>query len=271
MSHNFYYWLIELLLYWEGGVRPNQLQRYGGITRQYASRVLSSYVNKNPKAQIYNAAKKLYLPTPAFTPTLVGNDANEYLNWLVGINASSVAPLPTQRVQLPARNITPSFVRPIVQALSEGRRLEVDYSSITNPSDDGRIIVPHHLVKSTLRWHVRAWCEKNQDYRDFVLSRFRGTPLLLNKSHKGAAEDIGWQTQVPIILAPDTRFNENQRAIIEREFGMEQGVLKITTRGCLVHYLLQALNINPDVLSAEAEAQQLIIANKDDIAPWLFG
>src|SRR5699024_208538 len=116
------------------------------------------------------------------------------------------------------------FVRPIVQALREGRRLEVDYSSITNPSDDGRIIVPHHLVKSTLRWHVRAWCEKNQDYRDFVLSRFRGTPLLLNKSQKGAAADIGWQTQVRMTLPRDTRCKENQRSIIGHEFGMEQGV-----------------------------------------------
>lgn len=271
MSHNFYYWLIELLLHWEGSVRPNLLQQYGGITRQYASRLLNSYVKENPQALAYDASQKLYLPTAAFAPALVSGDANEYLNWLVGINAANAAPLPTQRVQLPARHITPIFMRPIVKALREGRRLEVDYSSITNPSDDGRIIVPHHLVKTTLRWHVRAWCEKNEDYRDFVLSRFRGTPELLGKSDKTAAEDAGWQTKVQVKLAPDSRFTQPQREVIEREYGMRNGFLCVTTRGCLVHYLLQALNINPNELSAEAAAQQLIIINESDIAPWLFG
>lgn len=31
-----------------------------------------------------------------------------------------------------------------------------------------------------MRWHVRAYCEKNGDYRDFVLSRFRGEPELMD-------------------------------------------------------------------------------------------
>lgn len=270
MSQTHYHWLIELLVYWEGSVRPSELSHYANITRQYASRVMKEYIKNNQTKLAYEPREKHYIATEHFSPHYITGNASEYLNWLMGYNTSLVAPLPTQAVILPNRHITPTFVRPIIRALREKRRLDVDYSSIGNPDKDGRIIVPHHLVQTTLRWHVRAWCEKNQDYRDFVLSRFQGTPELLGKSNKDAAEDIGWQTQVTVILAPDSRFNENQRAIIEREFGMEQGVLKITTRGCLVHYLLQALNINPDVLSADAEAQQLMIVNKKDIASWLF-
>lgn len=270
MSQMHYHWLIELLVYWEGSVRPGELSHYTNITRQYASRVMKEYIKNNEAQLVYDSREKHYIATKQFSPRYITGNANEYLNWLMGYNTSLVAPLPTQAVTLPTRHITPAFVRPIVRALREKRRLDVDYSSIGNPDKDGRIIVPHHLVQTTLRWHVRAWCEKNQDYRDFVLSRFQGTPQLLDKSSKDDTEDVGWQTQVTVILAPDARFNENQRAIIEREFGMERGVLKITTRGCLVHYLLQALNINPDVLSAEAAAQQLMIVNKDNIASWLF-
>jgi len=257
-------------VFWEGSVRPGELSHYTNVTRQYASRVLKQYLKRHPEALVYHPREKYYKAANTFVPEYITGNASEYLNWLMGYNTALVAPLPTQAVNLPARHITPAFVRPIVRALREQRRLEVDYRSIGNPSKEGRIIVPHHLVQTTLRWHVRAWCEKNQDYRDFVLSRFQGTPQLLDKSPKNATEDVGWQTEVTLILAPDVRFSPSQRAVIEREYGMEQGVLKITTRGCLVHYLLQALNINPDVLSADAAAQQLMIVNKDDIAPWLF-
>jgi len=30
---------------------------------------------------------------------------------------------------------------------------------------------PHALGHNGARWHVRAWCEKNGDFRDFTLSR----------------------------------------------------------------------------------------------------
>lgn len=271
MSQHYYQRLIELLVHWEGSVRPSDVARYTGVTRQYASSVIKRYLEENPKQLSYDKSQKYYVADKNFTKKHISNDANEYLNWLMGYSASAVAPLPTQGVELPARHITPSFMRPIVRALREKRRLEVDYSSVGNPNKEGRIIVPHHLVRTAMRWHVRAWCEKNQDYRDFVLSRFQGTPELLDKSNKDEAEDEGWQTQVAVILAPDTRFSAAQRAVIERDFGMESGRLELITRGCLVHYLLQSLNINPNILSAEAEAQQLVIVNKDDIQPWLFG
>jgi predicted DNA-binding transcriptional regulator YafY len=31
-----------------------------------------------------------------------------------------------------------------------------------------------------MHWHVHAYCEKNADYRDFVLIRFRGLPKLMD-------------------------------------------------------------------------------------------
>jgi predicted DNA-binding transcriptional regulator YafY len=41
---------------------------------------------------------------------------------------------------------------------------------------------------------VRAYCEKNRDYRDFVLSRFRGEPEVLDESGHGREGDEGWAT-----------------------------------------------------------------------------
>lgn len=270
MSQNYFNRLIELLAYWEGEVRPAQLQRFTGISRQYASGLLKKYREEAPDGISYDKAKKIYLTTEQFVPQYITKSVNEYLNWLVGYSTALETPLPTQRIELPARHITPAFIRPIVKAMREQRRLEVDYLSISNPDYDGRIIVPHHLVKTTLRWHVRAWCEKNQGYRDFVLSRFRGEPELLDKSPQTAEQDKGWQAEVQVKLAADDRLNAEQRKVIEREFGMENGVLCITTKGCLVSYLLQALNIDPNAKEENPIAQQLIVTNKDEIADWLF-
>ena len=52
--------------------------------------------------------------------------------------------------------------------------------SFTTPDAETRLIAPHTLIYTGMRWHVRAYCEKNRDYRDFVLSRFRDMPELMD-------------------------------------------------------------------------------------------
>ncbi|MBE0508447.1 MAG: WYL domain-containing protein, partial [Marinospirillum sp.] len=134
-----------------------------------------------------------------------------------------------------------------------------------------RIIVPHHFVNNGQRWHLRAWCEKSHDYRDFVLSRFRGEPDLMERSDKGVAQDIAWNTQVTLLLQADPRLTPAQREVIEQDYLMQNGQLQITTRACHINYLLKGLQIHPHMLEGEPEAQQLIIVNKSDIQEWLFG
>lgn len=57
---------------------------------------------------------------------------------------------------------------------SKGLRLETEYVSFNTPNVKLRLIAPHPLVYTGMRWRVRAYCEKNGQYRDFVLSRLRG-------------------------------------------------------------------------------------------------
>lgn len=121
-----------------------------------------------------------------------------------------------------------------------------------------------------LRWHVRAYCEKNGDFRDFVLSRFRGEPELLGSSDKSAADDEAWQTEVKIRIKPDPRLSREQKQVIAEEYGMKRSQLVISTRGPLVQYTLQQLQIDPKMLDGRATAQQLIVANLEEIREWFF-
>jgi hypothetical protein len=43
---------------------------------------------------------------------------------------------------------------------------------------------------------------KNGEYRDFVLSRFRGLPETLDKSENGIERDTAWHAEIELLIAP---------------------------------------------------------------------
>ena len=174
-------------------------------------------------------------------------------------------------LSLPVRDVKPEVLRPIMQAARQQKRLDVDYVSINNPDREGRIIVPHTLVYTGLRWHVRAWCEKNQEYRDLVLSRFRGNPEIMDESGHGIDGDELWNTRVSIRVVPHPGLGDAQREVVEVDYGMEGGALEVSTRGKLVPYVLKLLHIDPNEELDDPMAQQIIVENRDALAPWLFG
>jgi predicted DNA-binding transcriptional regulator YafY len=217
------------------------------------------------------------VPAPAFTPRVTAGLADEYLqlaarnNELANVfEALSLGLDNIEVLQLPLRDVQPATLRPILQAARQQCRIEVDYVSVNNPDREGRIIVPHTLVYSGLRWHVRAWCEKNGDYRDFVLSRFRGEPEPLEPSPHGVAGDEAWETRVSLELRPDPRLAPAQQAVVATDWGMRDGILAIETRGCLLPYVLQRLQLDPQHEAAAPEARQLVIANPAALERWLF-
>lgn len=74
-------------------------------------------------------------------------------------------------LEVPSRAIKPHILRPLIRAVREGRRVEAEYVSMTTPQPEIRVLSPHALVCTPLRWHVRAYCEKNKQ------SGFRVEPL----------------------------------------------------------------------------------------------
>lgn len=73
-----------------------------------------------------------------------------------------------------------------------------------------------------------------------------------------------------MIIEPDSRLKPEQRAIIEADYGMQDGRLVIETRGALVQYVLQRYQIDPTKVHAKATAQQIVVANLDELQPWLY-
>ena len=172
---------------------------------------------------------------------------------------------------MPSRVVSPQVVREVVKAARAGQRLEVTYASFTSPSGEDRIIVPHTLVFAAGRWHVRAFCEKHRDYRDFVLSRFRGVPEPCGEmlAAHGSQHDEQWHTQVAVRLIPDRRLPDAERELLAMDYGMTDGELLLHCRGPLVLYALRELGVNPHHSEPDPRAQQIEIADREALASWI--
>jgi len=272
------YRLIETVAWWEGRLTTGHLMQSFGISRQQASKDINTYINDYaPKNLVYDKHLKGYKPSRQFEPLFIDGSASAYLHMLdqnreraPHIEGLALAYAHTEVLQVPDRSVRPQILRPILRACREQLRLETDYLSFTTPVAEQRVMVPHTLVYTGMRWHVRAYCEKHRDFRDFVLSRFRGEPDIIDTSSLGAEQDQAWNTAVEVIFEPDPRLAPAQKEIIESDYGMQDGQLRVPTRGALVQYVLQRYQIDPTKLQARATAQQLVVANLDSLRAWLY-
>lgn len=178
----------------------------------------------------------------------------------------------TEALPMPNREASPWVVRALVHASREGQRVEARYASFNSPTGEERILVPHTLVFAAGRWHVRAFCEKHRDFRDFVLTRFRGAPEvmggMLDIAH-AKENDQDWHTFVGVRLIPDRRLTQEEREMLMADYGMDDGELWVSCRGPLVLYALRQLGVNPHHAEAEPRAQQIEIANRAELDRWI--
>lgn len=273
------YRYIETIALWEGRLTTRHLCDTFGIGRQQASKDINNYLKEvGPGNLEYDKYLKGYKPTENFSPGVTRGAADEYLHLMARNNELSdvfeslaLNTANAESLSVPVRDVKPEVLRPILQAARQQKRLDVDYVSINNPDHEGRIIVPHTLVHTGLRWHVRAWCEKNQEYRDFVLSRFRDIPEIMDKSEHGIAGDEDWNTIINIRVVADPRLSKEQQGVIEHDYGMENGVLEVSTRAKLVPYALKLLHLEYREEKTDPTAQQIVVENRDELEPWLFG
>ncbi len=272
------YRLIEIIALWEGRLTTRTLMQAFGIGRQQASKDINHYISKiAPNNLQYNKNIKGYCPTQQFSPKLIRGEIDEYLHLLSSRQMLSaqfeqvdLLSANTQILIPPVRQIDPALIRPIIQAARERKRVDIRYLSMSSDKPKERIISPHTIVFNGHRWHIRAFCEEQKDYRDFVLSRIVQVFDLEGSASQSEEGDIKWSTQVDIVIAPDERLTPHQQMIIARDYGMTDKRKTIKTRGALVTYHLQLLNLDYQVPHTNPNIQQIIVANMAQLKQWRF-
>jgi predicted DNA-binding transcriptional regulator YafY len=269
--------MIEIIALWEGRLTSKHLQQAFGIGRQQASKDINEYKNNiGPGNLEFDSHLKGYVPSANFSPLVTKGDINEYLHMLnsrgdlmTHFADLNIHQANTEVLSPLVRNIKPNIVRPILMACRDKMRIEVEYTSLSSEKEY-RNIIPHTLVFNGYRWHVRAYCEKSQTFRDFVLSRITAIFDFVGPSELTVKDDHAWCKTVTIIIKPDQRLNKHQQSVIASDYGMLNNQLAIETRGAMVQYQLQFLRVSTDTIKADPKAQQVVIANIDEIKPWLF-
>tara|TARA_B100000446_G_scaffold188233_1_gene221576 strand:+ start:11681 stop:12547 length:867 start_codon:yes stop_codon:yes gene_type:complete len=271
---------IELLAYWEGRLVTNRLIEGFGVSRQQASNDIKRYLSDfNPDSLVHDPAVKGYVPTLSFSPVLTSGHINEYLELISGLVSEPMAVTLESdsfltSVQLPDRAVRPEVVRKIIKACRAETSIKILYVSMSNPSWHERVISPHTLVYTGFRWHVRAFCHKRGDFRDFILSRIDRTPQVVTDSAPKASEDEEWATEITLTLVPNTKLSEAQQALVEKDYGMPDGRLQLRVRKALAHYTLQRYQAAITADEAEQPMQypvMLLVSERQTLFPYLFG
>ena len=266
--------LLEIVLQWEGRLTTNHLCNAFNIGRQQASKDINRYIGEfSPTGLEYDRKLKGYRPTADFKPQFSQGTVNEYLHLLHQDKAQtstlSLMDLRyghTEVLDVPSRHVDPAIVRGLVQAARNQLRVDVDYASLSSEETSGRNIVPHTLIYDGIRWHVRAYCEKRGEYLDFVMSRFRGVPDLLDASPHGREQDAEWSTQVELVIIPNPFLTPGQQAIIAQDYAMQGGQLRFSQRLPLVHYALDRMQVSYDGQHNQNPDQfPLVLQNRNEL------
>lgn len=274
-EHNSRFSFIENMLGWEGQINASHIATKFSLTRQAASAILKQYRKKHPDFLQYNQSTKVFIATNNFNNTFKHNtQLHNFSNYLTSIassanNQNAQIEVCTYEVEAPLRNINPIQIRPILRAIREKRAIDIGYISLSSPNYLDRIIQPHALIFDGLRWHVRAYCNKNSQFRDFTLSRFNGEAEFEGKATHTAEQDLNWQTIVNVVIEADARFSTEQKQVIEKDFQMTDGKKTIPVRAALVNYLLRRLHI--DTHKNSPEEQQIVLTQecRKIITPYL--
>ncbi|HHX8512073.1 TPA: helix-turn-helix transcriptional regulator [Vibrio diabolicus] len=273
----FRYRMIEIVALWEGRLNTNHLIQSFGIGRQQASKDINSYLAEiAPGNLVYDKQMKGYKPSDSFEPKLTSGHADEYLHILsrsedmtVTFKELDMGFEHSTMVRPVTRNISPEILRPLVQAIREKKRVDICYTSLKDGECSGRIISPHTLVCTPLRWHVRAYCEHAGGFRDFVLSRIHGIPDINEQATYDKHADELWITKVNVDIVPDPRLNEKQKKVIEKDYAMSDGVLSIATNASLIRYVLDAYSIDIHTQKSNPQGQQIVLGNLSELTNYL--
>lgn len=256
---------IETVAHWYGQVNSSDIKNIFGISRIAALGDIQRYIELAPGNIEYNSTKKTFVASSNFNKILTSDSFDEYLNLDPSLHEHC------EHVEKPLFNIPASIARQIMQAIKENKTISINYRSMSHPNGRKRSILPHTMVYSGFRWHVRAWCNLKGSFRDFNLSRIKNITLANNSESTQITinDDTLWNETTKVILIANPKLSPEERQLIESDFGMKNHQLILSIRAALLVYTLQIYQV--DVKDeGNIYKQRLILDNKEELLSYLW-
>ena len=233
---------IEMRLWFLGEIRRQVLIERFGIQSAAATRDLTLYRALAPGNIDYDGKAKVYVTGSRFSP-LFQYAPDRILTWLAqgfGDGEPSAA-----RIEVVC-DYPGSLAAPDLETLSSITRaihlqcpLQIDYFSLSSGKTQ-REILPFALIDTGMRWHVRAFDRRRQQFRDFVISRIQNPQLLkdhLIEFHESSNQDIQWARQIELELVPHP--DQPYPEITEMDYRMSKGIMRVSLRAATAGYTLR--------------------------------
>ena len=283
---------IEIMAFYTGVVTRSDVARTFGLSDAAATKDINLYNQIVPKNLIYKHSVFGFTPSehfeaviadlsPSITLPMIANN----LTMVGGANQQHlVYGIPVEPLPLPTRLPVKEILAQIIRATKHHKKLQVEYLSLSdrhdeqsptnNPLQNQRIIEPHALINTGLRWHVRAYNAETFDFRDFVLSRISEATMLDIEAESSPEFDDSWVEMITVQLTPHPKLSERKRKSLLLDYDAKDEIIELTVRGSLLGYLLQRLSVDTsEDFSMNPNAYQLVIVNRDEIEPfaeWIF-
>ena len=262
---------IDFRLQWEGQLNRSDLITHFGISVPQASHDISAYTEVAPENLRYDRSQRAYLATAEFKPMFSATQSQSLLAELQtlaygaqALERSSLSQVPSlAHVPAPSRLVNPAVLSGLMKALRSHASVRVLYQSMSRENPSWRTLSPHAFAHDGYRWHVRAYCHERRDFRDFVMGRI----LEIEGSGESSPDpmtDREWQTWVNIVLAPHPGLSAGQKRVVELDYGMEDGTVRLPCRRSLLFYALQRFGL---ANGNEAAEQQVVLLNREELLP----
>jgi predicted DNA-binding transcriptional regulator YafY len=259
---------IEFRLFWEGHVNRSDLMEQFGLSVNQASADLNRYIGFAPDNMVYDKSGRTYVRGTEYSAQFLKPDASRYLaqlrslaDGIIDSDDTWIAELPSyDAAPTPARGVNPVTLRSVVGAIRRSEAIEVKYQSLSRPEPRWRWIAPHAIGFDGFRWHTRAFCQMDEVFKDFLLSRIISTRSV-EASEVTDAGDADWQEQVTLEIGPHPELSESQKKVIALDYGMRDGKAKIQVRRALLYYALKRLGLDNNAATRPPQEQQIVLVS----------
>ena len=263
---------IEFRAFWHGRINRADLIETFGISLQQASLDLAGYADQWKRNLIYDKSQRAYVRGRNFQPNFITPSAEDYLAQLRAVDQGLVSREESWinvfpgygATPTPARGVKAETLREVLSAIHAPAALNVTYQSMSKPEPSARWIEPHALAFDGFRWHARAFCQNDQVFKDFLLSRI----VEIGKQGPVTADpqvDADWHNEVVLEIGPHPELSDNQRRAIEMDYGMEEGRAQIPVRRALLFYALKRLGLDTDPAARRPQDQQIVLLNTEPL------
>lgn len=261
---------IEFRLFWEGGVNRADIMEMFDVSVPQASKDLTLYQERAPNNAIYDKSAKRYVASDRFQPCFLKPDPAAYLNQLRSLSEGILdrshawigQSLPYDAAPTPVRGVNAQILRSVISAIRQSQAIEVRYQSLSRPEPRWRWVAPHAIGFDGFRWHVRAYCETDVAFKDFLLSRMLETRDT-RPSEVAPDTDCDWYEFVTIEIGPHPELSETQKKIIGLDYGMRSDRAKIQVRRSLLYYTLKRLGLDTEQAARRPQDQQIVLLNRE--------